>query len=57
LLAYAPVLSNYDIDVDLPKPEHTKFLDAQVVQILIGQERKNFFAGLREQYRYSRAQP
>jgi hypothetical protein len=27
-------MSNYDIDVDTPKPEHTAFLDAQVVSIL-----------------------
>ena len=28
------VMSNYDIDVNTPKPEHIAFLNAQVVPIL-----------------------
>jgi hypothetical protein len=39
------VLSNYDIDVDVPKREHTTFLDAQVVPILLGKNARIFLQG------------
>ncbi len=39
------VLSNYDIDVDVPKREHTAFLDAQVLPILLGKSARVFLQG------------
>jgi hypothetical protein len=39
------VLSNYDIDVDTPKPEHIAFLDSRVVPVLVRKRARIFLQG------------
>jgi hypothetical protein len=39
------LLSNYDIDVDKPKPEHLAFLTTRVVGILVGRRARIFLQG------------
>jgi hypothetical protein len=39
------VLSNYDIDVDTPKPEHLVFLNSRVVPVLLGRRARIWLQG------------